>query len=95
LDAADTASALHRKVVEDRKKLYTNSKVTVLAIQLFERLPETPVISMPSVVKMLKTTKPTATKAIEILKDCHILEEVGKNRRDRRYGYSGYIEILR
>lgn len=93
-DAADTASALHRQVNKDRKTLHASSKATVSAIQLFEKLPESPIISMPLVVKLLDITKPTATKAIVVLKNCHIIEEVGENRRDRRYKYTKYMEIL-
>jgi Fic family protein len=94
-DAAETASALHRQVSEDRKKLHANSKATVSAMQLFEQLPENPVISMPRAVKLLDTTKPTATKAINVLLQCEIIEEVGRNRRNRRYRYRGYLELLK
>ena len=93
-DAADTASALHRQVVKDRQTLHASPKATVSAIQLFEKLPENPIISMPLVVKILDTTKPTATKAIGVLENCHIIEEVGENRRDRRYRYTKYMEAL-
>ena len=94
-DATETAGALHKLVSEDRKKLHASSSATVSSIQLFEQLPENPVISMPSVVKLLDTTKPTATKAINVLLQCEIIEEVGKSRRDRRYRYRGYLEILK
>ena len=94
-DAAETAGALHMQVSDDRKKLHATPGVTVSSIQLFEQLPENPVISMPSVVKLLDTTKPTATKAINILLQSEIIEEVGESRRDRRYRYRGYLEILK
>lgn len=94
-DAADTASALHKQVNTDRKILHASSKATVSAIQLFEKLPENPVISMPRVVKLLDITKPTAIKAIGVLRDSRIIEEVGENRRDKRYKYSGYMDLLK
>ncbi len=93
-DATETASGLHSQVNKDRKILHVSQKVTISAIQLFEKLPGNPVISMPSVVKLLDITKPTATKAIGVLKDCRIIEEVGENRKNRRYKYSCYMEIL-
>lgn len=68
--------------------------MTVSAIQLFELLPKTPVVSMPAVTKLLGTTKPTATKAIEILQRAGILVEVGERRRDRVYGYERYVGLL-
>jgi len=93
-DAADTASALHQQVNKDRKMLHASSKATVSAIQLFEKLPENPIISMPLVVRLLDVTKPTAIKAIGVLENCHIIEEVGKSRRDKRYRYTKYMETL-
>ena len=94
IDATDRARQLHRRVSEDRRKLLTTEAVTVSAIQLFEQLPNHPVISMPLVTRLLETTKPTAGKAIEILRRAGILSEVGERKRDRLYSYAPYIELL-
>ena len=93
-DAAARAQALHRQVSGDRKKLLTINGVTVTAIQLFELLPEHPVVSMPVVTLLLDTTKPTAGKAIDILGAAGILSELGKRKRDRVFGYQRYLELL-
>ena len=92
--AADTASALSRQVNKDRKILLSAESITVSAIQLFELLPEHPVISMPLVTRLLNTTKPTAGKAIELLQQNDILREIGKRKRDRTYSYCSYLDIL-
>lgn len=63
-DATRTAGALYARVSDDRKALITMPGATVTAIQLFERLPEHPVITMPFVTRLLSTSKPTAGKAI-------------------------------
>jgi hypothetical protein len=68
--------------------------VTVSAIQLFEALPKDPVISMPLVTRLLRTTKPTAGKAIELLQSADILKEVGARQRDRLYRYEPYVDLL-
>ena len=94
IDATDRARQLHRRVSEDRRKLLTTEAVTVSAIQLFEQLPDHPVISMPLVTRLLETTKPTAGKAIELLRHAGILSEVGERKRDRLYRYAPYIELL-
>ena len=92
--AAATASALNRQVNSDRKILLSAESITVSAIQLFELLPEHPVISTPLVTRLLDTTKPTAGKAIELLQQSDVLRELGDRKRDRIYCYSSYLEIL-
>lgn len=94
IDAAERARQLHRRVSEDRRKLLTTETATVSAVQLFEQLPDHPVISMPLVTRLLETTKPTAGKAIELLRCAGIVSEVGERKRDRLYSYAPYIELL-
>ena len=93
-NATETASALNRQVADDRKALLAYDAATVSAIQLFELLPDHPVVSMPRVTQLLDTTKPTAGKAIEVLQRLGILHEVGKRKRDRVYSYAPYVDIL-
>lgn len=95
LDAADTARRLHRQVSQDRRRLLATRAVTVSAVQLFEALPDHPVVSMPLVTRLLKTSKPTAGKAIEILQQAGILKEIGKRKRDRVYSYQPYVNLLK
>jgi Fic family protein len=93
-NAAATASALNRQVNNDRKILLSAKSITVSAIQLFELLPEHPVISMPVVTQLLDTTKPTAGKAIELLQQYGVLRVMGDRKRDRTYSYGPYLDIL-
>jgi Fic family protein len=95
LDAADSARQLHRQVTHDRQKLLASNGVTVSAVQLFEALPNHPVISMPLVTRLLNTTKPTAGKAIEILQRAELLKRVGKGKRAQLYSYEPYIKLLK
>jgi Fic family protein len=92
--AITTAQALYRQVNSDRETLLTAIGTTVTAIQLFERVPERPVVSMPLVTTLLETTKPTAGKAIEQLVSAGILREIGKRKRDRIFSYSRYLDEL-
>ena len=93
-DATGTARALHARVTEDRQVLLATPGVTVSAIQLFELLPEHPVITMPLVTRLLSTSKPTAGKAIAVLIKAGILGEIGERKRDRLYRYERYLQIL-
>jgi len=67
----------------------------VAGIRLFELLPAHPIITVSSVVKLLKTTKPTAIKAVSGLVDAGILVETTGRRRDRSFSYEAYLNILR
>lgn len=93
-DASTTASDLYRLVSRDRKTLLGLDSVTVSTIQLFELLPNHPVVSMPVVTRLLSITKPTAGKAIELLQHADILHEIGERKRDRLYSYRKYLDTL-
>ncbi|MGB5640235.1 MAG: Fic family protein, partial [Sedimenticolaceae bacterium] len=93
-DATRTASALYARVNEDRRVLLGTPGATVTAIQLFELLPEHPIVTMPSVTRLLLISKPTAGKAIDVLIKAGILAEVGERKRDRLYRYKGYLGLL-
>jgi Fic family protein len=92
--AAATATSLNKQVNGDRKTVISAESVTVSAIQLFEALPKHPVISMPLVTRILSTSKPTASKAIDLLIRQEILTEIGDRKRDRIYKYDKYLQIL-
>jgi Fic family protein len=93
-EATRTARGLNARVSEDREVLLATPGATVSAIQLFELLPEHPVITMPLVTRLLSTSKPTAGKAIDVLIRAGILAEVGARKRDRLYRYDRYLRLL-
>jgi Fic family protein len=93
-DATRTARALYARVSEDRRVLLETAGATVTAIQLYEQLPEHPIVTMPSVTRLLSISKPTAGKAIDVLIKAGILAEVGERKRDRLYRYEGYLGLL-
>jgi Fic family protein len=68
---------------------------SVSAIRLFERLPDHPMITVASAIKLLDTTKPTATRAIETLSQAGVLVEVTGKKRDRSFAYAAYLDLLR
>jgi len=93
-DATRTARELYAQVSVDRRTLLAAPGATVTAIQLFEQLPEHPIITMPLVTRLLSTTKPTAGKAIDVLIKAGVLAEVGERKRDRLYRYDRYLWLL-
>lgn len=67
----------------------------MLAIQLFERLPSHPLVTLAWVVETFGTTKPTASRAIKTLVSMALLVESTGKQRDRMYVYEAYLDMLR
>jgi Fic family protein len=94
-EAIQTSQELFRLFDRDRKRLLSSPKVVVPSIRLFEELPGHPVLTINQVVKLLKTTKPTAAKAVDVLMKNGILEETTGAKRNRMFGYKKYLEVLK
>lgn len=54
-----------------------------------------PVLTIPGIVKLLQTTKPTAGNAVQLLESIGVLVETSGKRRDRTFAYKRYLESLR
>jgi Fic family protein len=65
-----------------------------MAIRLLDRMPTHPILTLTAAMELLGTTKPTASKAIGVLRDCGILSETTGKRRDRVYDYRNYLRTL-
>ena len=94
-EAVTAARDLHALVSADRERLLAASNASVLAIRLLDQLPSHPIVTIPGVVRMLETTKPTAGKAVRFLEELGILVETSGKRRDRTFAYKTYLEKLR
>jgi Fic family protein len=79
----------------DRIKVVSGRSTSVAGVRLFESLPSHPIITVAEAVKLLKTTKPTATKAISGLVVAGVLVEITGRRRDRAFSYEAYLSLLR
>jgi Fic family protein len=78
-----------------RAKVVSSRSTSVAGVRLFELLPSHPIITVAEVVRLLKTTKPTATKAVSGLVDVGVLVETTGRRRDRAFSYEAYLDLLR
>jgi Fic family protein len=96
---ADEAVAAARDVFAlvnaDRQRVLAASGASVIAVRLLEQLPVHPVVTVPGIVKLLETTRPTAGKAVQLLGSIGILVETSGKRRDRTFAYKRYLEQLR
>jgi len=93
-DGVRIAQAIHTLIGRDRRLVVEHERATVAAIQLLDRLPSNPVLTVPRASELLGITAPTARKAIEQLEQFGVLHETTGKQRDRVYAYSAYLQIL-
>ncbi len=94
-ETVETTQKIIARTNADRAKVLSARSTSVAGIRLFELLSAHPIITVAQAVKLLKTTKPTATKAVSGLVDAGILVETTGRRRDRAYSYKAYLNLLR
>ena len=94
-ETVTTTQQLFTQISADRTKVISRHATSVACFRLFELLPAHPIITVAKAVKLLNTTKPTATKAITGLVDAGVLVETTGRRRDRAFRYETYLDILR
>jgi Fic family protein len=94
-EAVASARGLFALTNRDRGRVLAAPSSTVMAARLFEALPSHPVVSVAGAMALLGTSRPTATKAITGLVDAGVLVETSGRKRDRTFGYAGYLERLR
>jgi Fic family protein len=94
-ETVETSQKLFALTSADRAKVLSLRATSMAGIRLFELLPAYPIITVAKAVKLLKTTKPTATKAVFGLVEAGILVETTGRRRDRAYSYEAYLNLLR
>jgi Fic family protein len=94
-EAVATARDLFAIVSADRARALAAPKGSLMALRLFEQLPQHPIVTISRVTELLGTTKPTAAKAVNTLVEAGILGETSGRRRDRTFGYTAYLDRLR
>lgn len=93
-DGVHAIQRIYAILGEDQKIVIDHPAATVMTIRLFHLLPEHPIVTVSTAMNLLKTTKPTASKAIDALCQADILHEVTGKQRDRVYTYHKYLNIL-
>jgi Fic family protein len=93
-DGVNAAARLVKLLEEDRTRVLHHESATLPTVRLFDLLPKHPMITLASTIEMLETTKPTAAKAIDALRQIGVLQEATGKRRDRIYVYRAYLNVL-
>ncbi|RKY53563.1 MAG: Fic family protein [Candidatus Neomarinimicrobiota bacterium] len=88
-------AALFETLSRDRIRYLESGTATVVGARLFESLPQNPIVTVKSAVRICSTTRPTAAKAINSLVDSGVLTETSGRSRDRAYSYGKYLKHLR
>ena len=94
-EAVASARELFAVVNADRGRVLAQDTTSVSAARLFELLPRHPIITVAAAMRLIDTSKPTATRAIETLAAAGVLVETSGKRRDRSFAYQAYIDRLR
>ena len=94
-EAVASARDLFALASADRGKVLQTGAASVTALRLFEALPRHPIVTVASAMKLVEASKPTATRAIEVLVEAGVLVEVTGRKRDRSFVYQAYLDRLR
>jgi Fic family protein len=90
-----SARELFALVSADRTRVVNHEGASVPSLRLFELLPRHPIVTVASAMKLLDTTKPTASRAVELLNAAGVLVETTGRKRDRSFAYEKYLSQLR
>jgi Fic family protein len=93
-DGTLVAQRLFSLLALDRRRATEHARATVSSLRLLEILPENPVVTVARAAALLKTSAPTARKAVTALMEAGVLRESSGRRRDRVFEYSEYISTL-
>ncbi len=94
-EAGDLIASLFEQLTTDRTSYLNSNLATVMGARLLDQLPESPIVTVKSVVRLCDTTPPTAGKAINSLCQAGILSETSGRSRDRTYSYVSYLDLLK
>lgn len=94
-EATVTAEELFKLLERDRLTLLGATNSSVSGLRLLDQLASHPHITLSRAVQLLGTSKPTATKAISLLAENGILQEMATEKRPRTFVYQEYIDLLK
>lgn len=86
--------AIASLVGADRRRLLGLPKCGPTAYRLFERLPMMPRFNIEGARRVLCTSFPTASAAVNQLADLGIVKEMTGQKKNRSYSYQAYVDLL-
>lgn len=79
---------------EDRLQIQQEGRAAGSALRVHQLLQERPVTSIQHAVEQTGPSFPAASSAMQMLERRGIVRELTGKRRNRLYGYTGYLDVL-
>jgi Fic family protein len=92
--AMDTARQILELQTNHRRLLWEKKISSPIAVGILEQLFYTPTISIAQIAKKFDVSYPAASTLVSQLEKVQILREITGRKRDKRYVYSDYLNIL-
>jgi Fic family protein len=93
-DAESGIIALATLVAADRRLVLESPEAGPACYRLFELLPLMPRFTIERARQKLATSFPTANAAVRVLQELGIVAEMTGQKKNRRFSYAAYIELL-
>jgi Fic family protein len=93
--AVATAHRLIRLVEGDRLQIKGQGRAAGSAMRVHQALTERPILTLREAAARTGRSFPAVANGMRVLEDAGLVRELTGRRRDRLYGYEGYLEILR
>ena len=88
-----SATEIHTLMNADRSRVHTED-VSPTTLQVYDQFCREPILTNPTLVARLNSSKPTVQRALEHLQKLGIIKEISGKQRRRRYAYHAYLDIL-
>ena len=92
--AMDTARQILELQTNHRRLLWEKKISSPIAVGILEQLFYTPTVSIPQVAERFNVSYQAASTIVAQLEKVQILREITGRKRDKRYVYSDYLDIL-
>jgi Fic family protein len=93
--AVSTAHRLERLVEGDRLRIQGQGRAAGSALRVHQALTERPILTLGEAAASTGRSFPAVANGMRVLEGAGLVRELTGRRRDRLYGYDGYLEILR
>lgn len=94
-ETIDSAKKIAVLIETDKAKINTLKRAAPSALKAFDYLQRGALTTIPNLAKVLDTSQPTATAAIENLVKLGVVKEVSGRKRDKLFAYEAYLNILK
>lgn len=93
--AVSTAQRLVQLVGSDRQRIQETGRAAGSALRVHRALTERPILSVGEAAVRTGLSFPAASNGMRVLESAGLVHELTGRKRDRLYGYDGYLAILR